>query len=80
MDKAKKFLRKLSWAKQDQIDEIVSKITTGKTQHLDIKKLKGHKNTFRVRVGDIRIIFSEEKGKTHILFIGKRGDSKYERL
>lgn len=80
MDKAKKFLRKLSWAKQDQIDEMVSKIVAGKTQYLDIKKLKGHKNLFRVRVRDIRIVFSEDKGIIQILFIGKRGDSKYEQF
>jgi len=80
MDKAKKFLRKLSLAKQDQIVETVSKIVAGKTQGLDIKKLKGHKNLFRVRVGDIRIVFSEDKGIIQILFIGERGDSKYEKL
>ena len=80
MDKAKKFLRKLSGAKREGIDEILYKIEIGKTQGLDIKKLKGYKNTFRVRIGDIRIVFSEDKGIIQVLFIGKRGDSKYEQF
>ena len=52
MDKAKKFLRKLSNARQDELDGILLKIERGDTQGLDVKKLKGHKNLFRVRVGD----------------------------
>ncbi len=78
MDKAKKFLRKLPFVKQDQINEVVSKIVAGKIKNLDIKKLKGHKNSFRVRVGDIRIVFSQDKEVTQILFIGNRESSKYE--
>lgn len=80
MDRARKFLRKLSSTKQDEISEILSKIDAGKTHGLDIKKLKGHKNIFRVRAGDIRIVFSEDRGTTAILFIGMRGDSKYEQF
>ena len=80
MDKAKKFLRKLSSAKQDEIDEILFKIEVGKTQNLDIKKLKGHKNSFRVRVGDIRVVFSQDGDTTQVLFIGTREDSKYEQF
>ena len=80
MDKTKKFLRKLSGAKQDEVYGILFKIESGKTQSLDIKKLKGHNNLFRVRVGDIRIVFYQNKKVTGVLFIGERGNSKYEQL
>jgi len=80
MDKAKKFLRKLSGAKQDEIDGILFKIEHGDVGGLDVKKLKGHKNLFRVRRGDTRIIFSREEDGFNIIFVGRRGDSTYERF
>jgi mRNA interferase RelE/StbE len=42
--------------------------------HYDVKKLKGYRNTFRVRIGDFRIIY-EVKWKTReicILLVRKR--------
>ncbi len=80
MDKAKKFLRKLSSAEQGEIDGILLKIEHGEIRGLDVKKLKGHKNLFRVRKGDVRIIFSQEERSFNVLFIGRRGDSKYEQF
>lgn len=80
MDKAKKFLRKLSNFQQDKIDEILFKIESSNTKDLDIKKLKGHTNLFRVRIGDIRVVFFQDNDIIKVLFIGKRGDSKYTKL
>lgn len=80
MDKAKKFLRKLSDSKQDEIDKILSNIEQGKISNLDVKKLKGYKNLLRVRVGDIRIVFSQNNKETRVLFVGSRGDSKYRQF
>ncbi|MEZ0537821.1 type II toxin-antitoxin system RelE/ParE family toxin [Caldicellulosiruptoraceae bacterium PP1] len=39
----------------------------------DIKVLKG-RNEFRLRIGNIRIIFSTTENEVHILTIGYRGD------
>ena len=80
MERVKKFLKKLSVTKQDEIDEILFKIELGETGHLDIKKLKGYKNLFRVRIGDVRIVFSQDKEKIKMLFIGTRGNSKYNQF
>ena len=38
----------------------------------DIRKLKGYKNYFRLRVGDYRIIFSLEDNLITILKVGHR--------
>ncbi|MFH1774724.1 MAG: type II toxin-antitoxin system RelE/ParE family toxin [Methanobacteriota archaeon] len=40
---------------------------------LDIKKLKGYKNKFRLRVGDYRILFEIEKDTVRIFDIFHRG-------
>ncbi|MBQ1393332.1 MAG: type II toxin-antitoxin system RelE/ParE family toxin, partial [Lachnospiraceae bacterium] len=42
----------------------------------DIKKLKGHSNLLRLRIGDYRIIYTVDNGEYIILVIdvGNRGD------
>jgi mRNA interferase RelE/StbE len=43
-------------------------------EYYDVKKLKGHADTFRVRIGDFRIIYeiSWDKSEVKILYIGSR--------
>lgn len=43
---------------------------------LDIKKLKGYKDTYRLRIGDLRLLYSIEDNVLIItlLKIGPRGD------
>jgi len=43
-------------------------------EYYDVKKLKGHADTFRVRIGDFRIIYeiSWDKSAVRILYIGSR--------
>ncbi|ASJ02593.1 addiction module toxin RelE [Thermococcus profundus] len=49
------------------------------SERFDIKKLKGRKNTFRVRLGGYRVIYELEKDELLILIIkfGKR-ENVYE--
>ena len=79
MDNIEKFLRKLSFDKRQTVKNVLIKILSDKTQGLDVKKLKGYTHLFRVRMGGVRIVFFQDK-TTRILFIGKRGDSKYEQF
>jgi len=44
------------------------------TCRLDIKKLKGHDNHYRIRVGDYRILFFREDGIAKIYDISHRSD------
>lgn len=80
MDRVKKFLKKLSPSDQEEIDDVLQKIEKGNIKDLNIKKLKGYKNLFRVRKGNIRIVFSQEEKNFNVIFIGKRGESKYEQF
>ncbi len=41
---------------------------------LDIKKLKGYDNHYRIRVGDYRILFFREEDTAKIYDISHRGD------
>lgn len=80
MDRVKKFLRKLSPSDQDDIGGVLQKIKKGNTEGLNVKKLRGYTNLFRVRKGDIRIVFHQEDGNFNVIFIGRRGDSKYNQF
>ena len=77
MDKITKILQKVSKKDSRNIISILEKIKQGKLQNLDIKKLKGHENVFRIRVGDYRIIFQRIEGEYFILEISKRREDTY---
>ena len=40
----------------------------------DVKKLKGKENCYRLRVGNIRILFEKCSDKVHVFKIDNRGD------
>lgn len=65
-----KFIRKQSKETQKRVLEAIYKLPIG-----DIKKLKGYSGFYRLRVGDIRIIFEkeDEKLKVIVIDIGNRG-------
>lgn len=65
-----KFIKKQSKDIQRRIIIAIYKLSEG-----DVKKLKGYENYYRLRVGDIRIIFEKEDDKLKIIVIdiGNRG-------
>ncbi len=77
MDKISKFIKKLSDKECVKSEQIVSRILSGDINGLDIKKLKGHNNLFRVRAGNIRVIFKKEKDSVNIITIDRRNDGTY---
>ena len=40
----------------------------------DVKKLKGITNGYRLRVGNVRVLFERNDGQIHIIKIDNRGD------
>ncbi len=60
MDRISKFLRKLDAEQRSEVEKIIARIVAGDFSGLDIKKLKGKYDEFRVRKGDIRIIFTKD--------------------
>jgi len=78
MDKIEKALSKLNPKEKQKVKEILLQIDKGNFQSLDTKKLKGKDNIFRVRKGDIRIIFCKIKDAIRILTIERRGSKTYK--
>ena len=52
-------------------------IELGRLDGTDIKKLKGQKDIYRVRKGDMRIIFVKTDFETYILAVERRTDTTY---
>ncbi len=78
MDKVNKALKKLSLDEQRKIITILKLIKNKNWSTLDRKKLKGYTNIYRVRSGQIRIIYQESKnGEIIILAVERRGDTTY---
>ena len=78
MDKIDKALKKLSDSEQKKLKGILQKLVTGKTDRFDIKKLKGRNDIFRLRKGDIRIIYQKKKNNIYILKLSKRNEKTYK--
>lgn len=72
MDKIKKFLLKLTKDERGLIKEILENVLILNLQSYDKKPLKGHKGFFRLRKGDVRIVFAKEKNRGVIIDIDYR--------
>ena len=70
--KAKKFIDKLPKNEKIRIVRAIEQLPDGE----DIKKLKGHKELLRLRVGDYRIIYTVNHGELIVIVIdaGNRGE------
>lgn len=77
MDKSEKFLRKLSKTDRQRIAMAVALIHTNNFEMLDLKKLAGSNDIFRVRVGNFRIKFRVCSNHNEILEIVRRSDHTY---
>lgn len=66
--KADKQLENLNDDTHDNIKNRIIKLKEGFIPELDIKKLKGFKNHYRLRVGGYRILFELQKGPSIIVY------------
>lgn len=75
--KAKKFIDRLLKNERIRLAKAIERLPNGE----DIKKLKGHSDLLRLRVGDYRIIYTVDNGKliVYVIDIDNRGDV-YKRL
>ena len=70
--KAKKFIDKLTQNDKKRIVKAIESLPDGE----DIKKLKGHEELLRLRVGSYRIIYTVDHGKltVYVIDAGNRGE------
>jgi mRNA-degrading endonuclease RelE of RelBE toxin-antitoxin system len=79
MDKIDKALLNLTEKQRGQIYEKFSLVCLGNIKGLNIKKMKGHSDLYRLRVGNIRLIYRHNNNhEPIIIFIGKRDDQTYK--
>jgi mRNA-degrading endonuclease RelE of RelBE toxin-antitoxin system len=78
MDKISTFLTRLSQKEKLAAADIIARIVAHDLSHLDVKKLKGAQGLFRVRKGDLRVIFQKTKNTIFILSVERRSDITYK--
>jgi mRNA interferase RelE/StbE len=78
MDKISKALKKLSSAERKALKKILLTLDKGQYLNLDLKKLKGYKDIYRIRHGHFRIIFKVDGVVIKILTLEKRNDNTYK--
>lgn len=77
MNKIQKALNKLSDKERKLVQEILTRLNAGDVLGLDIQKLKGHSDIFRLRKGDIRIIYKQKQKDIFILAVERRNEKTY---
>jgi mRNA interferase RelE/StbE len=77
MNKLDKFLYKLDKKTREVVGKVITLIILEDFSMLDLKKLKGSENRYRVRVGRIRIVFDKTKNSNKIQDISFRSDNTY---
>ncbi|MCX6810216.1 MAG: type II toxin-antitoxin system RelE/ParE family toxin [Candidatus Berkelbacteria bacterium] len=78
MDQIQKALAKLSDKERKKIKQALEKLFSGDIKGLNIKKLKDRSDIFRLRVGDLRIIYRMNENKISILAISRRNENTYK--
>lgn len=81
MDELDKALRKLSAGDRKRTKSILLQLKSGDFRRLDIKKLKGRRDIYRARSGDLRVIYRLGENKTiFVLTIERRSKTTYKNL
>lgn len=77
VDRMMKVLKKLSKTERTEVDQVVELILMNQLGDLDVKKLKGTDNVYRVRKGNIRIIFRKVTPVNRLVAIERRSEKTY---
>ena len=78
MDKIEKTLAKLTAKERERVKHVLEQLKRRNVQGLNIKKLKGSDDIYRVRKGDIRIIYrTDDDGGIFLLGIQRRREDTY---
>jgi mRNA-degrading endonuclease RelE of RelBE toxin-antitoxin system len=77
MHKIDKFLARLDVKLRQKVLNIAGRIKSGNFAGLDMRKLKGPSNIYRVRVGRMRIVFTMDASGVRVLTIDNRAEDTY---
>lgn len=74
-EKVSKQIANLDAAAKSRVIESLKELEKGFSARLDIKKLKGTKYHYRIRVGDYRILFALESNKALVYDVSHRSNA-----
>ena len=80
MDRIHKALKKLNAKEQKLFKQLLLRVEAQNLKNLDVKKLKGRKDIFRIRKGSLRIIYKKHKDTIFILTLERRTGTTYKKL
>lgn len=80
MDKIEKALKSLTSQERKKLKDILAQVDEGDFQNLDLKKIKGRADIYRVRKESIRIIFRKAQSNSiKVLTIERRSSKDYKK-
>lgn len=77
MDKVKKAIAKLPKEYKAQFDLLMLKLWARDLVRLNLIKLKGYKDLYRVRKGRLRVIFKMAEGNIEVVQVDLRSEKTY---
>lgn len=77
MDRIDKALRHFSSKERKMALELLRRVKVDDLDGLNVKKLRGYPDVFRVRAGVMRIIFQRNEKGTNILSLSRRDEGTY---
>ncbi|MFA6447289.1 MAG: hypothetical protein WCW31_03470 [Patescibacteria group bacterium] len=78
VDRIRKTLKLLSLKQQTQLLEVIQRIRSNNLSGLDVKKLQGRDDVYRVRKGLFRVIFRKiPNAENTIIAVERRNDTTY---
>ncbi len=77
MDKIQKLLARLSVKERKQLQAVLALIVSGVVDQLDVKKLAGRQDIYRVRKGAFRILLLKTNRGWNIISVERRSDTTY---
>ena len=78
MPTLKKLLSRFSAEDRKILESLIERVFSLNWENLDIKKLKGYQNVFRLRKGELRIIYQVINKKILIINIARRKENTYK--
>lgn len=80
MDQLEKALRKLSRKARSDVLTVMRKLESGDKTGVDIRRIKGTKKLYRVRMGDLRLFVVKRDDGYYALRLARRDKKTYKRL
>ncbi|HCM52328.1 TPA: hypothetical protein DIS56_04375 [Candidatus Saccharibacteria bacterium] len=78
MNKVEKLLQKLDPKTRARVEQALLHLANNRLEELDIKKIKGTNDIFRIRVGRHRIVIRQVDQKFNLITIAKRDEKTYK--